>query len=122
MELIRNGRVWASFSTVSVESGIVLVSLLVTASPAVGASFQLPPSTQIAEDPHAGSGCSALPDITPALGGFSLAHSSGRSQLSSGIYKCFISCFLSFSVKLVFVAPVAGGDCAGPHTLAGGPD
>lgn len=122
MELTQNGRVWASFSTVAVESGVVLISLLVTASPAVGASFQLPPSTQIAEDPHSGSGCSALPDITPALGGFSLAHSSGRSQLSSGIYKCFISCFLSFSVKLVFVAPVAGGDCAGPHTLAGGPD
>lgn len=42
MELTRNGRVWASFSTVAVESGIVLVSLLVTASPAVGSSFQLP--------------------------------------------------------------------------------
>lgn len=119
MEFTQSGRIWASFSTVAVESGIVLMSLLVTASPAVGASFQLPlkpdwggPSRRVW----------MLPDITATLGGLSLAHSSVRSKLSSGIHKCFISCFLRCSVKLVFVAPVAGGDCAGPHTLAGGPD
>lgn len=114
MELTQSGRIWVSFSIVVVESGIILVSLLVTASPAVGASFQLHLKPRLLR-------FWALADITPTLGGFSLAHSI-RSQLSLGIYKCLISCFLRCFVKLVLVAPVAGGDCAGPHSLAGGPD
>lgn len=52
MELTQNGGIWASFSTVAVESGIVLMSLLVTASPAVGASFQLPLKPRLVLDPQ----------------------------------------------------------------------
>lgn len=37
MEFTRSGGIGASFSTVAVESGIVLVSFLATASPAAGA-------------------------------------------------------------------------------------